>query len=87
MQIGRIAGTTRVVGKSQGFIGLPLRDEKVDDTVTGEGTPCMVTAWFPTPDELHAIVMGAAIHVRLYGTQHPPIMLSVGPLPEKDADT
>lgn len=30
MQIGRITGATRVLGKSQGYMGLPLRDEMVN---------------------------------------------------------
>lgn len=44
MQIGMIEGATRVIGKSQGYLGLPLRDETVTCTVGGEGTPAMVTA-------------------------------------------
>ena len=56
MEIGRVTGCTRVIGKSQGYYGLPLRDEVINDSVTGPGTPCMVTAWMPTPDELSARV-------------------------------
>lgn len=48
MHIGRIEGATRVLGKSQGYLGLPIRDEVVNCTVGGEGTPAMVTAWLPT---------------------------------------
>ena len=82
MQIGRIEGATRVIGKSQGYLGLPLRDERINCTVNGEGTPAMVTAWLPTPEELAALNAGAAVHVRILGTQHPPIMLTVGKPPE-----
>ena len=82
MEIGRITGCTRVIGKSQGYYGLPLRDETINDSVTGPGTPCMVTAWMPTPDELAALNAGAPIHLRVIGTQHPPVMLSVGDAPE-----
>lgn len=40
------------------------------------------TAWLPTPREIEAIVMGAPVHVRILGTQHPPIMVEVGEVPE-----
>ena len=81
MQIGRIKGATRVIGKSQGYKGLPLRDERVNCTVGGAGTPSMVTAWLPTPKELEALNAGAAVHVRLIGSAHPPIMVEVGEPP------
>jgi len=83
MQIGRIEGATRTIGKSQGYFGLPLRDELINCTVNGEATPAaMVTAWLPTPEELTALNAGAAVHVRILGVEHPPIMVSVGEAPE-----
>ncbi len=81
MQIGRIEGATRVIGQRQGYLGLPLRDEKIDCAVNGPDTPAMVTAWIPTPEELAALNAGAAIHLRILGTAHPPVMLSVGQPP------
>lgn len=81
MEIGRITGATRIIGKSQGYRGLSLRDEKIDDAVNGPDTPSMVTAWLPTPEELAALNAGAAIHLRILGTAHPPVMLSVGEPP------
>lgn len=81
MEIGRIKGCTRVLGKSQGYYGLPIRDERMNDTVTGPDTPVMVTAWMPTPDELAAINAGAPIHLRIVGTAHPPCMMTVGEVP------
>lgn len=82
MQIGHIEGATRVIGKSQGYLGLPIRDELIDCAVNGAGTPAMVTAWLPTPAELAALNSGAAIHVRILGVAHPPIMLEVGEPPK-----
>lgn len=82
MQIGRITGATRVIGKSQGYMGLPLRDEPINCTVNGPATPSMVTAWHPTPKELEALNAGAPVHVRILGTAHPPIMVNVGEIPE-----
>jgi hypothetical protein len=81
MQIGRIEGATRVIGKSQGYMGLPLRDETINCKVNGEATPAMVTAWLPTPKELEALNAGAPVHVRILGVGHPPIMVEVGPVP------
>lgn len=82
MQIGMISGHTRVLGKSQGYLGLPLRDVTIHSTVTGEGTPAMETAWFPTPDEIEAIIAGAPVILSVVGVSHPPVMMSVGDTPE-----
>ncbi len=81
MHIAMIEGATRIIGKSQGYLGLPIRDEAINCTVGGEGTPCMVTAWQPTPDELARLNAGASVHLRLLGTMHPPVMIEVGQVP------
>jgi hypothetical protein len=61
MQIGRPVGTTRVIGKAQGYLGLPVRDETINCNVNGQGTRSMVTAWHPTPKELEALNAGAPV--------------------------
>ena len=81
MQVAMIEGATRVIGKSQGYLGLPIRDERINCTVNGEGTPAMVTAWQPTPDELARLLAGASVHLRILGTAHPPVMIEVGNAP------
>jgi hypothetical protein len=81
MQIGRIEGATRVLGQSQGYLGLPVRDEMIECDVGGF-TPAMTTAWLPTQEEIDAIVAGAPIYLRILGTGHPPVMLMVGQAPE-----
>lgn len=81
MQIGRIQGCTRVLGKSQGYIGLPIRDIRIDDPVSGPNAPAMETAWIPTAEEIAAIQRGAPIILRILGTGHPPVMLYVGEEP------
>lgn len=78
MMIARIPNATRTIGKSQGYLGLPLRDEVRNTTVDGPQTPCMVTAWEPTPDELERLNAGASVHLIVLGTVHPPVMLEVG---------
>ncbi len=82
MQIGRVENATRVVGKTQGYLGLPIRDE-VQNCSVGGRVPLMVTAWYPTMEELQALIDGAPIHLNLQGTQHPPVNISVGETPEK----
>ena len=79
MMIGRIEGTTRVAGQSQGYLGLPIRDVLINDSVNGTDTPAMETAWVPTPDELDRLNRGASVVVRILGTIPPPMIVDVGP--------
>lgn len=83
MMIGRIAGATRVLGKSQGYLGLPLRDVTINCSVDGPATPAMETAWLPSPAEIAAIAAGAPIILRVLGTAHPPVMMDVGAPPPR----
>lgn len=71
-----IEGTTRRIGKSQGYLGLCVRD-----FVFGNGTPAMATAWQPTPDEIARIVAGAPIYLTILGSAHPHVCLDVGEAP------
>ena len=82
MDIGHIEGSTRVCGKSQGFLGLPLRDGVRVCNVAGGEIPTMTSAWLPNADELAALIAGAAIHVQIDGQKPAPMMLSVGPGPD-----
>lgn len=95
MIIGKIEGATRTLGKSQGYTGLPIRDEAKNlgdlphmlhyngsNKVDGDNVPSMVTAWHPTPDEVERISKGATIYLHLVGIAHPPVMLEIGPVPE-----
>lgn len=88
-EILRIQGATRTLGKSQGYYGLPVRDDVeqfpealehslATSGVTGPNTPVMATAWQFSPDELAALNAGAPLYVKLVGIAHPPIMLAVG---------
>lgn len=78
MIIKYIEGATRVLGKSQGYLGLPLRDELIRCTVNGPATPSMVTVWEPTPDELTRLIAGHPVLLRVLGSEHPPVMITVG---------
>jgi len=68
-----ILGTTRRIGKSQGYLGLCVRDFEFAD-----GTPAMKTAWQPTPDELARLLNGELIYLTVLGTGHPPVLIEVG---------
>ena len=78
MQIAMIEGATRVCGKSQGYMGLPVRDETAIDQATGDITNFMHTAWTPTPEEIEKIVNGASVIVSLIGLNPQPIIVTVG---------
>jgi hypothetical protein len=81
MIVAHVEGATRIAGKQQGFIGLPIRDEICDEKTLGR-VHTMLTAWTPTPPEIEAINKGANVHIRLFCmTMHPPIMVGVGPVP------
>jgi hypothetical protein len=73
MRNNTIVGTTRRIGKSQGYKGLCIRDE-----ITDLG-PSMTTSWQPSPEDIDKIVAGHPIYVTILGTGHPPIMITVGP--------
>lgn len=84
MQIGRIRGATRVIGRSQGYLGLPLRDIVVEDRAVGHMAPAMETAWIPNQEEIDAIAAGAPVILRVLGHAHPPVMVYVGEPPEEE---
>ena len=72
MIIARIENATRVLGRAQGYLGLPVRDE------IGPQGPQMVTAWEPTPAEIEAINRGEPVYLTILGTGHPPVRLTAG---------
>lgn len=77
MNIIVIEGCTRIIGESQGYLGLPLRDVLQNDSVTGPDKPAMQSAWRPTPEELAALNAGFPIILTVMGRVHPPVMLEV----------
>ena len=84
MHIGRIAGATRNLGapadwdpeKDGTCDVLPVRDDPY-----GDGSNRMISAWFPTMEEIAAMLRGAPIYLSIVGTAHPPVMLIVGEPP------
>lgn len=88
----RVKGCTRTIGMSQGFLGLPLRDEMTFDTGTKKEYPSMVTAWELMPQEIMLLSNGVPLMLRVIGTRHPPVVVYVGDeykeplmIPEREA--
>jgi hypothetical protein len=75
-----IEGATRRLGKSQGYLGLAIRDEN------GAFGPMMLSSWQPTPSEADRIAKGAPVYLFVLGTGHPPVMLEVGVCPDIQDD-
>lgn len=76
----RIGGTTRYLGKPEGWE--PETDGDcahlaIQDAELPTGGNVMVSAWEPTPAELEAMKTGAPVYLQVYGTAHPPVMLWV----------
>lgn len=68
----RIVGQTRVVGLDQRYRPLPLLD------VVGEdGTPYMISAWRPTPEELERLNRGEYVQLSVMGNVPPPVKVEV----------
>lgn len=85
MEHGVIQHTTRTLGKSQGYLGLNIRDVLLENEDGTLGTQAMQSAWFPTPKELEALLNGAPIILTVLGTAHPPVKLDVGLAPQEHA--
>lgn len=70
-----------VAGRSQGYMGLPMRVQP-HLTSLNDGTvfesPCMITQWRPTKEELALLNNGEPVFVRMLGTTPPPMMVGVG---------
>lgn len=83
MKSQMIEGVTRICGKAQGYLGLPIRDEVINDPVNGAGTPQMVTSWEVFPDELERLKAGAPVILSILGRVPPPLLLQVGAAPDE----
>jgi hypothetical protein len=81
MIIQRIEQCTRTLGKSQGYLGLPIRDVIIHDKTSGQMIQAMQSTWEPTPNELENLNKGARVILTIVGTGHPPVMLDVSDPP------
>ena len=75
-----IEGATRVCGKSQGYAGLPIRDEPIEMAFERgiERVNAMYSSWEPTPEELERLNAGAPVVLCLLGNSPPPMRVEVG---------
>lgn len=68
---------TRILGQSQGYDALVVKDETVHCSVNGEGTPCMTTHWEPSLKDLQNLIEGGQVIITILGSDHPPIKVTV----------
>lgn len=75
----RIEGATRYLGAPAGWTPPPGEacvHLAIVDTASDGGTPLMISAWEPTPDELAALNSGGAVYLWICGTSHPMVALT-----------
>ena len=77
MIVNVIEGYTHIIGRDQGYGGLPIRGEVID--VNGGVLEVMASSWTPTPRELRTLLQGGSIVLRVGGTMHPPVSMNVEP--------
>lgn len=62
---------------------MPVRTEHITVVVSGDGevadVPCISSAWKPTRDELALLLDGGYVQLRVLGSGHPPVMITVEP--------
>jgi len=91
MHIGRIDGATDILAKPLDWgknehrdhgkcASLPVRAEKVGDGLV------MISAWFPTNEEIAALARGAPVYLHVVGGVHPPVAITVGNPPSEADD-
>jgi hypothetical protein len=82
MIIQLIQNFTRILGKSQGYLGLPIFDHIEIDKTNGKPTNAMTSAWALGPDELERLNAGALVYLTVLGSGHPPVRIEVGEPPQ-----
>lgn len=81
MIIGRIQGATRTLGKpanwDQSHPDTQCEALSILDVAPCDGGPAMVSAWFPSPEEISLLQAGQPVYLSIFGTAHPPVALWV----------
>jgi hypothetical protein len=80
LTIGRIYECTRVLGASQGYLGLPVHDDAYPNVEGQPAIPYMDSCWEFNEEQRAAIAAGAPLILRLLGErdEHPPVQLILG---------
>jgi len=76
MQIDTIPGANVMLGAPEG------KEGEVDCLPVIRGANGYTSQWKPTPEEVAAIFSGAPILLYVMGAVHPPVAVTVGPIPE-----
>lgn len=82
MKVGKIKNSTRTIGESQGYIGLPLRESYQPNAISimpGISLPGKVleSLWEFSTEDVLAIYGGAPLILTVIGDGHPPVILRV----------
>lgn len=79
MRVGLPEGVTRELGGRAGTAKLPIVDTVMYLPEDGEHVPheCMVSVWYPSPEELRALQAGGYVALIVLGTVHPPVRVDV----------
>jgi len=77
MTPGRIQFATRALGAPANWN--PEKQGECDSLQIRDRDGTMESAWYPTPDELAAIMAGRPVILTVWGTGHPPVSLNVQP--------
>lgn len=81
MNIGIPDNHNVVAGRSQGYLGLPMRVQPIHSALKDGSvfeSMCMITQWRPTKEELALLNAGEVVYVRMLGTTPPPMSVGVG---------
>lgn len=71
----QIEGATRAFG-GEDYFPVPVRDEPF--VVNERPMPAMRSSWVLQPDEADRLFAGAFVELVVLGTQHPPVLVTVG---------
>lgn len=87
MNQARIEGFTNELGTNQGYRPLYVRKTLVVEPVSKLPSTLQESAWEPTLQEIDMLIKGAKIHVGILAANHPPIKVTVGPVPDEGIST
>lgn len=76
MKPGKIEGATAVLQPPAGWNSVEAGE--CDVLEIREDGKLMSSAWYPSPEEIAAIVAGQPVILTVYGNGHPPVSVNVG---------
>lgn len=85
MNPGKIAGANHIFGKPADW------DESIKGSCAPlptlnsplpQGGSVLQSAWFPSPEEMEAMLQGCPVLLNVYGKNHPVVAIGVAPTPD-----